>query len=261
MKITKILVIVSAIIFLISCSKDTENVNDGNYKKLDIAQNSTIVCFGNSLTQGWGARGGFYPVDTSKAYPHYLAQKVNIPVINLGISGETSQDALSRVDEVLSYNPAIIFIEFGANDLFEQMEKVTSGGNINLSFVEDDVEKNFEEMLERLVNDNRQIYLVKFYNREIAQELLKGEIEVWGEIYKYDYMFIYSDYENMFARLKTKYRATLISNIWDGIWGKDHLMYDGDNIMIHPNADGYRIMADNYFKTVKGFLEFNDLLL
>jgi lysophospholipase L1-like esterase len=259
MRVRNILIIISAVIFLIGCSGNN-NDEKKTYKKIEITQNSTIVCFGNSLTQGYGASDKYfdddYPIDTSKAYPHYLSQKVNIPVINLGINGETSDDALERVNSVLSYNPAIIIIEFGANDLFNQISYDSWFPSIRDPHFVAQVERNFEELLTYLVDDNRQIYLVKFYNKDMAVELLKP----------FGYMSIYEDYEIMFSNLKKKYGVELITNIWDGIWdrngAKKELMYDDYYypIDVHPNAEGYIIMADNYFNTIKGFLEFNDLL-
>jgi lysophospholipase L1-like esterase len=120
-------------------------------------------------------------------------------------------------------------------------------------------------MLDLLVDDNRMIYLVKFYNKPMATSLLRGNI--YG--FRYDYMFIYDDYERMFSNLKRDYKeygVELITNIWDGIWDrsepKDELMYHDYYypVDIHPNAKGYKIMADNYFNAIKGFLQFNDLL-
>jgi lysophospholipase L1-like esterase len=42
--------------------------------------------------------------------------------------------------------------------------------------------------------------------------------------------------------------------MWDGIWGNSELMYADDIYEIHPNADGYKIMADNIFSEAKDYL-------
>src|SRR5689334_6298497 len=73
-----------------------------------------IVCFGDSLTAGFG-------VDPGKSYPEDLQQELDrrgyhYRVVNLGISGDTTQDGLARLPLVLAENPQIVVLEFGAND-------------------------------------------------------------------------------------------------------------------------------------------------
>jgi len=234
-----VLTMLSLLLF-IGCSDDPKD-NSPKYKKVEINENSTIVCLGNSLTDGYGAY-------RSESYPAILAEKVNIPVINRGETGitttEAAYDVLSGIHDGYLENAAVIIIELGANDLFEQMNNPF---NFDKNFVSK-VEESFEEILDYIKNldTDPQIYLAKFYTKKIAEELMPSK----------DYMFIYDDYENMFKRLKSKYDVDIINDIWKGIWGKDNLMYDG----FHPNADGYKIMSANIFNAMKGFLEFNNLV-
>jgi len=234
MKIKKYLIAVVVALFLFGCS----SVDD------DAVKGANIVCFGNSLTQGYGAGTGYPPIDMNKSYPHYLAEKVNVPVINLGVSGETTADAVKRINDVLSYNPAVVFIEFGANDLFAQAIDFFLGGNIEPDFV-GKAQKNFEIILDRLADGNRKIYLIKFYNEQVATELIIKNLGA-------EYMYIYSDYEAMFSNLRDKYnRVSLVENMWDGLWGNSELMYADFIYEIHPNAAGYKIMANNIFSETK----------
>jgi acyl-CoA thioesterase-1 len=225
-------------LFLFGCSDDAGNGYEGE----------KIVCFGNSLTVGYGAGTGNNPIDKNKSYPHYLSQKVNIPVVNLGVSGDTSEDALERASDVLSHSPAVVFIEFGANDLIDRViiYKV-AGIDIDPNFV-DKVEQNFETILSKLANGSRKIYLVKFYNEEVARDLITGYLDE-------EYMWIYDKYEAMFSRLDSNYsEVSLIENMWDGVWGHDEYMFPYDFIKIHANAEGYRIMADNIFNEAREYL-------
>ena len=73
-----------------------------------------IVCFGDSLTAGYGA-------DPGHAYPDYLQQILDARgyhyhVINKGISGDTTKDGVARLQDVLAAHPAITVVEFGGND-------------------------------------------------------------------------------------------------------------------------------------------------
>lgn len=75
-----------------------------------------IVAFGDSLTAGYGATAG-------SGYPEVLARKINRPVINLGLSGDTAARALERLEAVLREHPYMVLIEFGANDFMRQQSR------------------------------------------------------------------------------------------------------------------------------------------
>jgi acyl-CoA thioesterase-1 len=234
MKIKKYLIAAVAVLFIFGCS----STDDGTEKE------AKIVCFGNSLTVGYGAGTGNSPIDKNKSYPHYLAEKVNIPVVNLGENGETTADAVKRINDVSSHNPMVVFIEFGANDLFDQAIGYWLGRDVEPDFV-NKAKKNFETILDKLADGDRQIYLIKFYNETVAREMITENL---GE----KYMYIYGEYEAMFSSLKNKYKGvSLIENMWDGIWENSELMYADE---IHPNAGGYKIMADNIFNEAEEYL-------
>jgi acyl-CoA thioesterase-1 len=73
-----------------------------------------IVCFGDSITAGFG-------LDVGQAYPELLQRDLDTHglkyrVVNMGVSGDTSQDGLARVSLAVAEKPAIILLELGAND-------------------------------------------------------------------------------------------------------------------------------------------------
>jgi acyl-CoA thioesterase I len=75
----------------------------------------TIVCFGDSITAGYGVRKGFpyfWKEMLQKKYPEAV-----IELINSGVSGDTTIDGLARLDlAVLFYQPDLVTINFGIND-------------------------------------------------------------------------------------------------------------------------------------------------
>jgi lysophospholipase L1-like esterase len=73
----------------------------------------TIVCFGDSITFGVGAQRG-------RTYPELLAERLSREVINAGVPGETSAEGLERLDEILDYDPWLVIVELGGNDLLQQ---------------------------------------------------------------------------------------------------------------------------------------------
>jgi acyl-CoA thioesterase I len=81
-----------------------------------LAQKSApiIVCFGDSLTAGYGAAPGH-------SYPDYLQQLLDsrgyhYRVLNMGISGNTTKDGVDRVRNVIAAHPSVVVVEFGGND-------------------------------------------------------------------------------------------------------------------------------------------------
>jgi acyl-CoA thioesterase-1 len=73
-----------------------------------------LICFGDSLTAGYGT-------DPGQAYPDYLQklldqQGYHYHVVNAGVSGNTTKDGLERIHRVLSHHPQIVVVEFGGND-------------------------------------------------------------------------------------------------------------------------------------------------
>lgn len=73
-----------------------------------------LVCFGDSITAGYGVAPG-------KAYPDALQRKLDqsgyhYKVVNEGTSGATTKDAVASLPIVLKLHPAIVIVEFGGND-------------------------------------------------------------------------------------------------------------------------------------------------
>jgi acyl-CoA thioesterase-1 len=73
-----------------------------------------LLCFGDSLTAGYGADfGQSYPDDLQR---NLDAQGFHYHVVNSGISGNTTKDGLDRIARVLARHPQIVVVEFGGND-------------------------------------------------------------------------------------------------------------------------------------------------
>jgi acyl-CoA thioesterase-1 len=73
-----------------------------------------LVCFGDSLTAGYGTDlGESYPDDLQKLLD---ASGYNYHVLNAGISGNTTKDGLERIQRVIARHPQLVVVEFGGND-------------------------------------------------------------------------------------------------------------------------------------------------
>jgi len=74
----------------------------------------TIVCLGDSITAGVGAAPG-------SPYPDLLAARLGKDVINAGVSGDTAEQGLARIDDVLADDPWLVIVELGGNDFLQQV--------------------------------------------------------------------------------------------------------------------------------------------
>jgi acyl-CoA thioesterase-1 len=84
----------------------------------------TIICFGDSLTEGVGAGEG-------EDYPSALSRHLATPVVNAGRRGDTTADALERLsDAVLSKNPRLVILLLGGNDFLRQLPPVQTRKNL-----------------------------------------------------------------------------------------------------------------------------------
>jgi len=203
----------------------------------DLKRNSTIVCLGDSLTTGHGA--DIPGVDSfRKSYPALLQNKIKLRLVNAGADGNTASQGLARLEnDVLSKNPHIVLIELGANDLLQRIPLA-------------ETENNLRNIINRLQNGTRKIFLVKFYTEAVARDMLESM-----DIPDYDAQSdLIKQYDEMYNSLARNYNIELIDDIWTGIWRK-HM---SDNI--HPNAKGYELMADLLFTKLKPYLEANGFL-
>lgn len=168
---------------------------------------STIVAFGDSLTSGVGAGQG-------SSYPDQLSARIGREVINLGVPGETTRSAMARLDDVLGYEPGIVLITLGGNDLKNGVDR--------------------DQAFQNLAS------IIGVLQESGAMVILGGiDIPFWGR-----------DFGAGYRETADAMGAVLVPDIFEGILGKPGLMSD----RIHPNDKGYGIMADHFFKALKPYL-------
>jgi lysophospholipase L1-like esterase len=150
-----------------------------------------------------------------KSYPAQLSEMIGMPVINSGIPGDTTARALQRLErDVLSKSPRIVLITLGGNDLKNGVDK-------KIAF------KNLKEIVEAIQAADAMVVI--------------GGIKL---------LFWDRGYEEEYEKLAEDTGTLLIPNVLGGLMGKDELMHD----RIHPNAAGYKIMAEKFHKVIKPYL-------
>ena len=167
---------------------------------------NSIVCFGDSLTQGFGATG-------EQTYPYFLQQFTNLPVINKGVNGNTSKNGLNRIDDILQFKNSLVIVEFGANDFFQQ---------IPIS----ETKKNMETIVDKLKQNNNIVVLVSIEDRQLNQ------------------------LHNMLKTLAKEKNVSFINGILNEFWDNRNLFSDE----VHPNSNGYKLVADKIYKSIKHLL-------
>lgn len=186
-------------------------------RDIESGADATIVCFGDSITAGYAVRRGF---------PSFLLESLRqrfpdskIEMINSGISGDTSQDGLGRLDwAVLSYEPDLVTINFGINDcvlglsleefemnLVEMVRRIRAGPDSEILLLS-------SQPLESPPYDQR---VLDYYQtvETVAKEMNVGFVDVYGAWMK-------------------RVRAGM---------PLDSLILPG---LDHPNEAGYRIIAE-----------------
>ena len=185
-----------------------------------VDESKTILCFGNSITAGYG-------LDPEYAYPDVLAKILkgkgyNYNVINAGLSGETSAGGLSRIDWVLRNKIDIFILELGANDGLRGLQLIQTKNNL-------------ESIIKKVLNKYPETQII------IAGMMVPPNM---GREYSTEFVY-------MFNELATENNALLIPFLLDGVGGIPELnLSDG----IHPNIEGHKIVAENVFEALKEVL-------
>ena len=178
-----------------------------------------IVCFGDSLTAGYGA-------DESNSYPDFLQHALDrdgyhYRVVNEGISGNTTKDGVDRLSEVQALHPAVVVLEFGGNDGLR-------GIQVGI------MRSNLSTMISGLQHAGAKVVL--------AGITLPPD---FGP----DYV---SSFTGTYPELARKFNVPVLPFILKGVYGVDGLMQaDG----IHATDKGNEIVAQNVLPLVEPLLK------
>ncbi len=183
------------------------------------ADKPVIVCFGDSITAGYGLQNG-------QAYPEALQRKLDragyhYQVVNRGTSGATTKDAVSDLPGILRLHPRVVVVEFGGNDGLRGLAP-------------DLTRRNLDEVLTALETAHIKVLLAGI---------------TLPPNYGADYIHAFAA---TFRELAAKHHAAFVPMIYkDLVRVPGTIQPDG----IHPTAKGSEIIADTLLPTLKPLLE------
>jgi acyl-CoA thioesterase-1 len=178
-----------------------------------------MVVFGDSIAAGFGLEPG-------RSFPDFLqkkldAEKFDWRVFNLGISGDTTEGGVARIDSAVALKPEIVILELGGNDGLRGMPV-------------ENIRTNLDTMI-------------------VAFRKAGARVVMAGMTLPPNYGSTYiQGFDAVFRDLAVKYKLTFIPFLLQDIITKDlrYMQHDG----IHPTADGAEIVSGTVLRAVKPLL-------
>lgn len=176
-------------------------LNDSSRGQVD----GPIVFFGNSITAGVGANAG-------EDFPRLVGKELGVEIINAGVSGNTTGDALLRIEsDVISKNPSIVVVEFGGNDFLQKVETAQT-------------KRNLQEIVGKINQSGAKLVIIGVRRSILA-----------------------NDFEDFERDLAEKNQGVYVENILRGIIGDSQLMADA----VHPSGEGHKRIAEKLVKVLE----------
>ena len=177
-----------------------------------------LVALGDSVTAG-------YRLPAGAGFPQALQTKLTaagiaVNIVNAGVSGDTTEDGLRRLDWSVAKDTQGVILELGANDALR-------------GFPPKRTEATLEEIITKLQGRGIAVLLCGMY----APRNLGA-----------DYV---SAFDPIYPRLAQKYGLLLYPFFLDGVVGDPKLTL-GDGL--HPTAEGVQVIVERILPTVTTFV-------
>lgn len=176
---------------LLACSNEQ--------KLASIPPDSTVLILGDSLSYGTGATKG-------EDYPTLLAQSTGWRIINAGVPGDTTEQGLARLSNLLvEHQPSLLVVELGGNDFLKKVP-IT------------ETENNLKAIIEHAKHNQIKTLLIAIPDYQPVKAAFAG----------------LSDHK-LYEKLSQETDTPLIEDIFSEVLSNNALKAD----YVHPNAQGY----------------------
>lgn len=218
-----------------------------------------IICLGDSITKGkvW-KENERRPFITTNSYPDILKKILNIDVLNNGECDITSRQMLQRIGSDISLEKgSTVIIEIGGNDCNPNWREIKKNpdGQYDGAVPLEDFKSNLLKIISAVKEHGATPVLTtlppldaeKYYNllKKVFGEGIKGWIDRGGGIFKWQES--YSDAIKYIAKMTGIYLIDTRKSFLDSGNYKKFISFDG----IHPNEDGYSLIADTCSKGLR----------
>ena len=172
---------------------------------------TTVLILGDSLTQGVGASSA------QTSYPALLKQQTQWNIINGGVSGNTSAQALARLPELLQqHQPKLVIISIGGNDF---LQRLPNG----------DTQANIAQNIALSQQSGAQVLLVAVPELTLAAAVGHPNDHA------------------MYADLAQIQQVHLLEDAWSDVLGDEALRADP----VHANDTGYQVFTESLTKRLQ----------
>ncbi len=176
-----------------------------------IPAGATVLAFGDSITHGTGAASG-------EDWPTLLAAKTGWNLVNAGVPGDTAQAGKARIASLLSqHQPALVIVGLGGNDFIRRRPA-------------DQVKEDLRDILRQVKAAGTPAVMLAVP----APSLLAAVASHLSDAPLYE-------------ALSSEEGVALVEDVISRVLSDGALKADA----IHPNAEGYRRMAEQIFASLQ----------
>jgi len=165
-----------------------------------------IVAFGDGITAGEGAPAGM-------DYPSRLSDMLGVEVINAGVGGERTVDALRRLPGVLKrYHPDIVILEEGMTDVLTGRKRSK-------------IKEHLKKMAEMIRHSGAKTVIIGIPDMDLIDLMIASDIGLYEEV-------------------ANETGSSYIPNVIGPVL-KDESLKSSESF---PNGEGYRNIAEKIYQ-------------
>lgn len=168
-----------------------------------------VIAFGDSLVQGVGAS------TPEKNFVSVLSAELGRPIVNLGVSGNTTADGVQRLGELDKYQPKVVMVLLSGNDRLRQIPQEQTLANLGT--------------------------IIEYIQNRGAVVVLLG---VRGDLFG-------NGHDDKLKALAESRQAVYVPDVLDGLFGNNRYMAD----LVHPNDAGYAKIAARIYPVLLEYVE------